>query len=154
MVMISTFGCNNGLILSGARVYYTMARDGLFFRQTGRLNQNEVPGWGLWFQCVWASVLCLTGRYGDLLNYIIFVVLVFYALTISAVFILRKKYPDMERPYKAIVYPVLPFLYVVIALSIGIGLLIYQPAYAWPGFVVVLLGIPVFLLWNKGQSFE
>ncbi len=154
MVMISTFGCNNGLILSGARVYYTMARDGLFFRRAGRLNQNEVPGWGLWIQCVWASVLCLTGRYGDLLNYIIFVVLVFYALTITAVFILRKKYPDMERPYKAIGYPVLPFLYVVIALSIGIGLLIYQPAYTWPGFVVILLGIPVFLLWNRERSFE
>lgn len=149
MVMISTFGCNNGLILSGARVYYTMAKDGLFFEKAGRLNRNEVPGWGLWIQCAWASILCLTGRYGDLLNYIIFVVLIFYALTIAAVFILRAKYPDMERPYKAIGYPVLPFLYVITALSIGIGLLIYQPAYTWPGFVVILLGIPVFLVWNR-----
>ncbi len=151
MVMISTFGCNNGLILSGARVYYTMAKDGLFFEKAGRLNQNEVPAWGLWIQCVWASVLCLTGRYGDLLNYVIFVVLIFYALTIAAVFILRKKYPDMERPYKALGYPVVPFLYVVTALTIGIGLLIYQPTYTWPGFVIILLGIPVFMIWNRGK---
>ncbi len=149
MVMISTFGCNNGLILSGARVYYTMAKDGLFFENAGKLNQNEVPGWGLWIQCVWASVLCLTGRYGDLLNYVIFVVLIFYALTIAAVFILRKKYPDMERPYKAIGYPVVPFLYVLIALTIGAGLLVYQPTYTWPGFVIILLGIPVFMIWNR-----
>ncbi len=151
MVMISTFGCNNGLILSGARVYYTMAKDGLFFEKAGKLNRNEVPGWGLWIQCVWASVLCLTGRYGDLLNYVIFVVLIFYALTIAAVFILRKKYPDMERPYKALGYPVVPFLYVVTALTIGIGLLIYQPTYTWPGFVIILLGIPVFMIWNRGN---
>lgn len=149
MVMISTFGCNNGLILSGARVYYTMAKDGLFFENAGKLNHNEVPGWGLWIQCVWASVLCLTGRYGDLLNYVIFVVLIFYALTIAAVFILRKKYPDMERPYKAIGYPVVPFLYVLIALTIGAGLLVYQPTYTWPGFVIILLGIPVFMIWNR-----
>ncbi len=151
MVMISTFGCNNGLILSGARVYYTMAKDGLFFENAGKLNQNGVPGWGLWIQCVWASVLCLTGRYGDLLNYVIFVVLIFYALTIAAIFILRKKYPDMDRPYKAIGYPVIPFLYVVTALTIGIGLLIYQPTYTWPGFVIILLGIPVFMIWNRGK---
>ncbi|ODS83187.1 MAG: amino acid transporter [Cytophagaceae bacterium SCN 52-12] len=149
MVMISTFGCNNGLILSGARVYYTMAKDGLFFEKAGKLNRNEVPGWGLWIQCVWASVLCLTGRYGDLLNYVIFVVLIFYALTIAAVFILRKKYPDMERPYKALGYPVVPFLYVVTAVTIGVGLLIYQPTYTWPGFVIILLGIPVFMIWNR-----
>lgn len=151
MVMISTFGCNNGLILSGARVYYTMAKDGLFFEKAGRLNQNEVPAWGLWIQCVWASVLCLTGRYGDLLNYVIFVVLIFYALTIAAIFILRKKYPDRERPYKALGYPVIPFLYVVTALTIGIGLLIYQPTYTWPGFVIILMGIPVFMIWNRGK---
>jgi len=149
MVMISTFGCNNGLILAGARVYYTMAKDGLFFEKAGMLNKYEVPGWGLWAQCLWACILCLTGRYGDLLNYIIFVVLIFYSLTIAAVFILRKKYPDMERPYKAIGYPVLPFLYIIAALSIGIGLLIYQPTYTWPGFIVILLGIPVYFVWNK-----
>lgn len=149
MVMISTFGCNNGLILSGARVYYTMAKDGLFFESAGKLNRNEVPAWGLWIQCFWASLLCLTGRYGDLLNYVIFVVLIFYALTIAAVFILRKKHPDMERPYKAIGYPVVPFLYVLIALTIGAGLLIYQPTYTWPGFVIILLGIPVFMIWNR-----
>ncbi|GAA4431555.1 amino acid permease [Ravibacter arvi] len=152
MVMISTFGCNNGLILSGARVYYTMAKDGLFFNRAGELNRNEVPGWGLWVQCVWASILCLTGRYGDLLNYVIFVVLIFYALTIGAVFILRKKYPGMERPYKAIGYPVVPFLYIITAISICIGLLLYQPTYTWPGFVVIVLGIPVFLIWNKGPK--
>lgn len=149
MVMISTFGCNNGLILSGARVYYTMAKDGLFFESAGKLNRNEVPAWGLWIQCFWASLLCLTGRYGDLLNYVIFVVLIFYALTIAAVFILRKKHPDMERPYKAIGYPVVPFLYVLTALTIGAGLLIYQPTYTWPGFVIILLGIPVFMIWNR-----
>lgn len=152
MVMISTFGCNNGLILAGSRVYYTMAKDGLFFSKAGNLNQNGVPGWGLWVQCVWACILCLTGRYGDLLNYIIFVVLIFYSLTIAAVFILRRKYPDMERPYRAIGYPVLPFLYVVAALAIGIGLLIYQPTYTWPGFIIILLGIPVYLVWNKSDN--
>lgn len=152
MVMISTFGCNNGLILAGSRVYYTMANDGLFFSKAGNLNQNGVPQWGLWVQCLWACILCLTGRYGDLLNYIIFVVLIFYSLTIAAVFILRKKYPDMERPYKAVGYPVLPFLYIVAALSIGIGLLIYQPTYTWPGFIIILLGIPVYLFWNKSGN--
>lgn len=152
MVMVSTFGCNNGLILAGARVYYTMAKDGLFFDRAARLNQNEVPGWGLWIQCLWAAVLCLTGRYGDLLNYVIFVVLIFYALTIIAIFILRRKYPDMERPYRAIGYPVVPFLYVVAALSIGVGLLIYQPTYSWPGFVIILLGIPVYRVWNKQKN--
>jgi APA family basic amino acid/polyamine antiporter len=152
MVMISTFGCNNGLILAGSRVYYTMAQDGLFFKKAGRLNQQGVPAWGLWIQCVWASVLCLTGRYGDLLNYVIFVVLVFYALTIAGIFILRKKYPTMDRPYKAIGYPVVPFLYVLIALTIGIGLLIYQPTYTWPGFVIILLGLPVYHLWNRNST--
>lgn len=152
MVMISTFGCNNGLILAGARVYYTMAKDGLFFEKAGRLNQHEVPGWGLWIQCFWASVLCLTGRYGDLLNYVIFVVLIFYALTIAGIFILRRKSPDIPRPYKAIGYPVIPFIYILIALTIGIGLLIYQPTYTWPGFVIILLGIPVFLIWNRKSA--
>lgn len=152
MVMISTFGCNNGLILAGARVYYTMARDGLFFKKAGHLNRNEVPAWGLWIQCVWASVLCLTGKYGDLLNYVIFTVLIFYALTIIAIFILRRNQPDIERPYKAIGYPVVPLLYVVTAITICVGLLIYQPTFTWPGLIIVLLGIPVFWLWNRKSA--
>lgn len=151
MIMISTFGCNNGLILAGARVYYTMSRDGLFFRQAGDLNKFEVPGWGLWAQCLWASVLCLTGRYGDLLNYVIFVVLIFYALTIIGIFVLRRKQPDLPRPYKAFGYPVLPALYVLAAFTICIGLLIYQPTFTWPGLIIVLLGIPVFFMWNRKE---
>lgn len=150
MIMISTFGCDNGLILSGARVYYTMANDGVFFKQAGKLNRFEVPGWGLWAQCVWASALCLTGKYGDLLNYVIFVVLIFYALTIIGVFILRKKRPDIPRTYKAFGYPVLPAIYVIAAFSICIGLLIYQPTFTWPGLIIVLMGIPVYyLIGNK-----
>lgn len=152
MIMISTFGCNNGLIMAGARVYYTMAQDGLFFKKAGELNRFEVPGWGLWAQCVWTSVLCLTGRYGDLLNYVVFVVLIFYALTIIGVFILRKKRPDIERSYKAFGYPLLPALYVVAAFTICVGLLVYQPTFTWPGLVIVLLGIPVFYLWNKKEA--
>jgi len=152
MVMISTFGCNNGLILSGARIYYTMAKDGVFFEKAGHLNRNEVPAWGLWIQCVWASILCLTGKYGDLLNYVIFTVLIFYALTIVAIFILRIKQPELVRPYKALGYPVVPFLYVLTALTICVGLLIYQPAFTWPGLIIVLLGIPVYGIWTRGKK--
>jgi Amino acid transporters len=152
MIMISTFGCNNGLIMAGARVYYTMAHDGLFFRKAGELNRFEVPAWGLWAQCVWTSVLCLTGRYGDLLNYVIFVVLIFYALTIIGIFVLRRTRPDAARPYRAFGYPVLPGLYVLAALTICVGLLIYQPTFTWPGLIIVLLGIPVFYMWNKKKS--
>lgn len=151
MIMISTFGCNNGLILSGARVYYTMANDGVFLKKAASLNKFEVPGWGLWAQCVWASILCLTGKYSDLLNYVVFVVLIFYALTILGVFILRKKRPDIERPYKAVGYPILPALYIVAALSICVGLLIYQPAFTWPGLIIVLLGIPFYFFGAKRE---
>lgn len=151
MIMISTFGCNNGLILSGARVYYTMANDGVFLKSAGKLNKFEVPGWGLWAQCIWASVLCLTGKYGDLLNYVIFVVLIFYALTIIGVFILRKKRPDIPRSYRAFGYPVLPAVYVIAALSICIGLLIYQPTFTWPGLIIVLIGIPIYYLIAKND---
>ncbi len=149
MIMISTFGCNNGLILAGARVYFTMAKDGVFFSQAARLNHFEVPGWGLWLQCLWASILCLSGRYNDLLNYVVFVVLLFYALTIIGIFILRKKRPDLPRPYKAFAYPFLPAVYVLAALSICVGLLIYQPAYTWPGLIIVLLGIPAYYLLRR-----
>jgi len=149
MIMISTFGCNNGLILSGARVYYTMANDGLFFKRAGVLNKFEVPSWGLWAQCIWASALCLTGKYGDLLNYIIFVVLIFYSLTIIGVFILRKKRPEIPRPYKAFGYPVLPILYVLAAMTICVGLLIYQPTFTWPGLIIVLMGVPIYYIFGK-----
>lgn len=144
LLMVSTFGCNNGLILSGARVYYTMAKDGLFFRQVGILNRNAVPGKALWMQCIWASVLCLSGKYGELLQYVIFVVLIFYILTIIGIFRLRKSKPYLARPYRAIGYPVLPMVYIVLASSICILLFIYKPAFTWPGLGIVLLGIPIY----------
>ena len=151
MLMISTFGCNNGLILSGARVYYTMAKDGLFFRQAGDLNKNAVPSKGLWIQCLWASVLCLSGRYGDLLNYIIFTVLIFYILTIAGIFILRRTRPDIPRPYKAFGYPVLPALYIIIAGVICVSLLKYYPDYTFPGLLIVLIGIPVYYIFGRNR---
>lgn len=144
MIMISTFGCNNGLILSGARVYYTMANDGLFFKKTAELNKFEVPAWGLWIQCIWASVLCLSGKYGDLLDYVVMAVLIFYILTIAGIFILRKKRPVLPRSYKAFGYPVLPALYIVLATVICVGLLIYKTTYTWPGVLIILIGIPIF----------
>jgi APA family basic amino acid/polyamine antiporter len=144
MIMISTFGCNNGLILSGARVYYTMAQDKLFFRQASRLNKNHVPAWALWAQCIWASVLCLSGKYGDLLDYVVFTVMLFYILTIGGIFILRIKKPDLPRPYRAPGYPFIPALYILIALAFCICLLIFKPQFTWPGLILVLLGIPVY----------
>ncbi|QBB69164.1 amino acid permease [Pseudolysobacter antarcticus] len=144
MVMVSTFGCVNGLVLSGARVYYTMAQDGVFFRKAGNLNANRVPGYGLWIQCLWASALCLTGKYGDLLDYVVFVVLIFYILTIGGIFILRAKQPNVDRPYKAFGYPILPALYIVLAVAICVALLIWKPTFTWPGLIIVLLGIPIF----------
>ena len=149
LIMISTFGCNNGLILAGARVYYAMARDGLFFKSTGSLNRKSVPGAALLVQGIWASILCISGTYSDLLDYIIFAVLIFYILTIGGIFILRKKMPDAERPYKALGYPVLPALYIILAAAICIDLLIFKPKYTWPGVVIVFLGIPVFFLWKR-----
>ncbi len=151
MLMVSTFGCNNGLILSGARVYYTMAKDGLFFTQAGDLNRNAVPSKGLWIQCFWASVLCLSGKYGDLLNYIIFTVLIFYILTIAGVFVLRRTRPDIPRPYKAFGYPVLPFLYILMAGVICVSLLVYYPDYTFPGLLIVLIGIPVYYMFGRNK---
>ena len=156
-ILISTFGCNNGLILAGARAYYAMACDGLFFRRAGTLNEARVPAWGLLLQCVWAIVLVIprtfdpaTGQYGNLygnlLDYIISAALLFYVLTIAAVFRLRKTRPDVPRPYRTFGYPIVPALYIVAAAVIMIVLLIYRPATTWPGFVIVLLGIPVFVL--------
>lgn len=146
MIMISTFGCNNGLILAGARVYYTMAKDGLFFKKTGTLNKNAVPEFALWIQCIVACILCLSGKYGDLLDMISFVVVLFYILTIAGVFILRKNRPDAERPYKAIGYPVLPAIYIIMAALFCVALIIYKPLYTWPGFIIVLMGIPVYYI--------
>ncbi len=148
-IMISTFGCNNGLILSGARVYYAMARDGLFFNEAGILNRKAVPSAGLILQAVWASLLCLSGTYSQLLDYVVFAVLIFYVLTIAGIFILRKKMPDAERPYKAFGYPVIPALYIIVAIAIMLILLIYKPEYTWPGLIIVIMGIPVYFLWNK-----
>ncbi|HVW62398.1 MAG TPA: amino acid permease [Puia sp.] len=144
LLMISTFGCNNGLILSGARVYYTMAKDGLFFRQAGVLNKRAVPAKALWMQCLWASLLCLSGRYNELLEYVIFVVLIFYILTIIGIFRLRKSKPYLPRPYKAFGYPVLPAIHIVLAGCICLLLLIYKPKYTWPGLGIVLAGIPLY----------
>ncbi|HEY1019816.1 MAG TPA: amino acid permease [Sediminibacterium sp.] len=146
MIMISTFGCNNGLILAGARVYYTMAQDGLFFRKAGTLNKNAVPEWALWAQCIVASLLCLSGKYGDLLDMVSFIVVIFYVLTIAGIFILRKKMPDAERPYKAFGYPVLPALYMLMGIAFCVMLIIYKPSFTWPGLIITLIGIPLYYL--------
>jgi APA family basic amino acid/polyamine antiporter len=149
MIMVSTFGCNNGLILAGARVYYTMAKDKLFFRQAGTLNKNAVPAWALWIQCLVASGLCLSGKYGDLLDMVSFVVVIFYVLTIAGIFILRKKQPDAERPYKTFGYPVLPIIYIVMGISFCTLLIIYKPQFTWPGLIIVLIGIPIYFIWKS-----
>jgi APA family basic amino acid/polyamine antiporter len=154
MIMISTFGCNNGLILSGARVYYTMAKDGLFFKKTGTLNKFAVPEFGLWIQCVVASILCLSGRYGDLLDMISFVVVIFYVLTIIGIYILRKKRPDAERPYKAFGYPVLPAIYIIMGLAFCTLLIIYKPQFTWPGLIIVLIGIPIYYISQRNVKHE
>jgi APA family basic amino acid/polyamine antiporter len=148
-IVFSTFGCNNGIILSGARVYYAMALDGLFFSRVGTLNKNGVPAKGLIFQGVWASVLCLSGTYSNLLDYVVFAVLLFFVLTIGGIFLLRIKQPNAERPYKALGYPVIPALYILVAVFILIVLLIYKPQYTWPGLIIVLLGVPVYFLWKR-----
>jgi len=152
MIMISTFGCNNGLILAGARVYYTMAQDGLFFKRTANLNKYAVPAYGMWIQCLVACLLCLSGKYGDLLNYVSFVVMIFYILTIVGIFILRKKYPDMERPYKAFGFPVLPIVYIILAAVFCLSLVIYQPKYALWGLAIVLIGIPIYYVALRNQK--
>jgi APA family basic amino acid/polyamine antiporter len=144
MIMVSTFGCNNGLILAGSRVYYTMAQDGLFFKNAAKLNKNGVPAWALWAQCLVAGILCLSGRYGDLLDMISFVVVLFYILTIAGIFILRKKQPLTPRPYKAFGYPILPALYIVLGISFCVLLIWFKPQFTWPGLIIVLLGIPIY----------
>ena len=152
-IMISSFGCNNGLILSGARVYYAMARDGLFFRGAGKLHPTyKTPVASLMVQMVWICILCISGSYGQLLDYVVFAVLVFYILTIAGLFVLRYKQPNAERPYKAFGYPVLPAIYIVMAVFIDIVLLLYKPQFTWPGLIIVLLGIPVFYIWRSRSA--
>ena len=146
MIMISTFACNNGLIMAGARVYYTMATDGLFFKKAAILNYSSVPAWALWAQCIWASVLCLTGKYGDLLDFVIIIVLIFYILTIYGIISLRKKMPDAVRPYKAIGYPFLPLLYIVIASAVCVSLLFTKFSTCGWGVLIMLMGIPIYYL--------
>ena len=152
MIMISTFGCNNGLILSGARVYYTMAQDGMFLKAAQQLNKKGVPAKALWMQAIWASLLCLSGKYGDLLDFIIFTVLLFYILTIAGIFILRKKQPQLERPYKAFGYPFIPFIYLLLASSICIILLITKTTFAGGGLLIVLIGLPIYYIIQKKHS--
>jgi basic amino acid/polyamine antiporter, APA family len=153
-ILISTFGCNNGLILSGARVYYAMARDGLFFRRAGTLNSRNVPAFALVVQWIWTAILCLTGTYGQLLNYVIFAALLFYAFTTAGLFILRAKRPDAARPYRAVGYPVLPALYVVLCCAVMLLLLLSPTTRteSISGLVLVLIGIPVFYLWRRVEG--
>jgi APA family basic amino acid/polyamine antiporter len=173
-IVISTFGCNNGLILAGARVYYAMAKDGLFFRATGNLNRSHVPATGLVLQCVWASLLVLPrtrlrdasgallldkagapaygNLYSNLLDYVVFSVLIFYILTIGGVFVLRRKRPDAERPYRAFGYPFVPIAYIAAAAIILVVLLLYRTSTTWPGLLIVLTGIPVYALWRRGAG--
>jgi APA family basic amino acid/polyamine antiporter len=162
-IIISTFGCNNGLILAGARVYYAMARDGLFFRSTGRLNERRVPATGLLLQGVWASLLVLPrtrkldaaghvvygNLYSNLLDYVVFSVLIFYILTIAGLFVLRRRRPDAPRPYRALGYPVVPALYILAALTILVVLILYRTQTTWPGLLIVLTGIPIYLIWKR-----
>lgn len=152
LIMISTFGCNNGLILTGARMTYTMAKDNLFFKNFGKLNKAGVPSSALWWQCIWAGVLCLSGKYGDLLDYLMTVVILFYILTIIGIFILRKKMPDHPRPIKAPLYPILPIIYVVVATAIIIILVNVKPQFTFPGLIIVALGIPVYYWFQKTSS--
>jgi basic amino acid/polyamine antiporter, APA family len=149
LIIISTFGCNNGLILSGSRLFQSMAQDGLFFKSAAHLNKNQVPSKALWFQAIWASVLCLSGSYGSLLDYCTFASLVFYIVTISALFYLRKKEPNTPRPYKALGYPMIPALYILLASAICIDLLIFKPENVSYGVLIMFIGIPVYYFFNK-----
>lgn len=154
LVMVSTFGCNNGLILAGARVFQTMAKDGLFFKSAVNNNKNQVPGNALWMQGVWASILCLSGQYGNLLDMISFVIVLFYMITVFGVIYLRIKQPNLKRPYKTWLYPVTPIVYLLIGTAFCVLLLIYKQQYTWPGFLIVLLGLPVYYLINRNKKAE
>lgn len=152
LVMVSTFGCNNGLILAGSRVFQTMAKDGLFFKSAIKNNKNEVPSNALWMQGIWASLLCLSGQYGNLLDMISFVIVLFYMITVFGVIYLRIKKPNLERPYKTWLYPITPIIYLVIGSAFCILLLIYKREYTWPGFLIVLLGLPIYYLINRNKN--
>ncbi len=152
LIMVSTFGCINGLVMVGARVYYTMAQDGLFFKKAAKLNTNAVPQWALWSQALVASLLCLSGRYGELLDMVSFVVVIFYVLTIIGIFILRKKRPDLERPYKAFGYPFLPLIYIFMGLSFCVLLIMFKPEYTWPGLIITLLGVPLYFIAVRNKT--
>jgi basic amino acid/polyamine antiporter, APA family len=154
VVVISTFGCNNGIVLSGARVTFAMAKDKLFFRKTGELSSKGVPAFALWIQALWSTLLCLTGSYSQLLDYVVFAALLFYVLVIFSVFVLRKKHPEWERPYKAFGFPVFPVIYIAACLLIIIVLLIYKPLFTWPGLGIVLSGVPVYYWWKKRQAIQ
>ncbi|HLK50425.1 MAG TPA: amino acid permease [Bryobacteraceae bacterium] len=149
-IIVSTFGCNNGLILAGARVSYAMAKDGVFFRRAAQVDPvHHTPRFALLVQCVWTVVLILSGSYNDLLNYVIFAALLFYILTIASLFVLRRTQPNLERPYRAFGYPVLPILYIAAAALIAALLLVYQPNNSWPGLIIVVLGLPVYWIWRR-----
>jgi APA family basic amino acid/polyamine antiporter len=152
-ILISTFGCANGMTLAGARVYYAMSKDGLFFKSCGKLHPRyRTPVVSLVVQAAWTCLLCVSGSYGQLLDYIIFAALIFYILTIASVFVLRRKLPDAPRPYKALGYPVLPVIYIAMAIWICVVLLRYKPQYTWPGLIIVLLGIPVYVFWHRSTQ--
>ncbi|MGX1639805.1 APC family permease [Sphingobacterium sp. NPDC055431] len=152
MIMVSTFGCNNGLIMAGARIYYSMAKDGLFFKKTKELNKHAVPSYALWLQGIIACLWCLTGKYGDLLDMITCVVVIFYVLCIIGIFILRKNRPDIPRPYKAFGYPIIPAIYIVLGISFILLLVFYKPQFTWPGIIITLLGIPIYFIVKSKKS--
>lgn len=152
LVMISTFGCINGLVLAGSRVYQTMAKDGLFFKSAMENNRHDVPEKSLWMQGIWASVLALSGQYGDLLDMISFVIVLFYMITVFGVIYLRFKKPELERPYKTWLYPITPLLYLFIGTAFCILLMMYKPQYTWPGFILILIGLPVYWFINRKKS--
>jgi APA family basic amino acid/polyamine antiporter len=154
LIMVSTFGCLNGIILTAARVYYAMAKDGLFFRQAGVLNKNHVPARSLTLQCIWSCLLCFSGSYGDLLDYVMFAVMIFYVLTVSGLFILRKKRPDAERPYKALGYPVLPAIYVLLALLVAIFMILTNGENCLWGAVIMLAGVPVYFFIQQKKPLD
>jgi APA family basic amino acid/polyamine antiporter len=152
-ILVSCFGAVNGMVLAGARVYYAMARDGLFFRGAGKVHPiYRTPARSLTMQCVWSCVLCLSGTYSQLLDFVIFAVLMFYIATIAGVFVLRITKPDEHRPYRALGYPVLPAIDIALACYVAITLLRYKPQYTWPGLTIVLMGIPVYYMFRRTSA--
>lgn len=152
LVMISTFGCVNGIVLAGARVFQTMAKDGLFLKSAIENNKNGVPEKSLWMQGIWASLLALSGQYGDLLDMISFVIVLFYMITVFGVIYMRIKQPNAERSYKTWLYPVTPIIYLLIGTAFCVLLFIYKPNYTWPGLLLILIGLPVYYVINKRNS--